>query len=303
MIIASDPRIAHLCGWRGADAVQRVVAAHLPTLHERAGHLFGSADPTEPILLYPAWQHALGRDPGYPAQQIGDCISFGHGHANDLLQAIEIGLNRMQATDYEETCTEFIYGASREVAGILGTGDGSYGAAAVKAMMTVGTVSRLSLGADGVYSGARAKKWGLTGPPGAIEEAAKPYQLGAGALVSTWAGLVVAMRCLSPVTICTQQGFSLVRDSSGFCPPQGTWGHCMCIAGIRFDRPGALILQSWGPDLPSGPTALDQPTWSFWADRAVIEGILSEGDNWALSKGASFVARPMPPTWRYGSAS
>ena len=57
--------------------------------------------------------------------------------------------------EYRETDTEFIYATSREVAGILGQGDGSYGAAAVKAMTTIGMVSRQMLGKDGTYSGQR----------------------------------------------------------------------------------------------------------------------------------------------------
>ena len=71
-----------------------------------------------PILLYKAWRDVLGKDPAYPAQQIGDCVSFGHGHANDLLQCIEIALG--EPAEYRETDTEFIYATSREVAGILG---------------------------------------------------------------------------------------------------------------------------------------------------------------------------------------
>ena len=67
--------------------------------------------------------------------------------------------------DFRETDTEFLYGASREIARNLGTGDGSYGEAAVKAMTTIGLVSREMLGAAGTYSGDRAKEWGQTGPP------------------------------------------------------------------------------------------------------------------------------------------
>ncbi len=290
-----------LCGWKGADAVQKAFAAHFPALSHAAPHLFGAAAPTGPVLLYKAWHDVLGRDPGYPAQEIGDCVSFGHGHGNDLLQCIEIGLG--SPIDYRETDTEFIYGASREVAGILGTGDGSYGAAAVKAMTTVGVVSREMLGGDGRYSGDRAKDWGKSGPPRDLENKASPYKLGSAACVSTWDELVAALSNGYPVTICTGQGFVLTRDADGFCAAKGTWGHCMLIGGVRFDRPGACILQSWGPDAPAGPTALDQPSWSFWAEKDVIESILAEGDSWALSKTPGFKSRDLPPAWKYDTAA
>ncbi len=290
-----------LCGWRGADELQRSFAGQFPTLAGAAPHLMAAGAPNDPILLYKAWRDVLGKDPAYPAQQIGDCVSFGHGHGNDLLQCIEISLG--EPAVFQETDTEFIYGMSREVAGILGRQDGSYGAAAVKAMTTVGMVSRAMLGSDGRYSGQRARSWGLSGPPDSVKSEAGPFKLGSAAQVTTWDELVAAMRNGYPVTICSNQGFTLTRDSDGFCRARGTWGHCMFIAGVRFDRPGACICQSWGPDCPTGPTALDQPGFSFWADRAVVEHILGEGDSWALSKSPEFEKRELPPAWHYHDAA
>jgi hypothetical protein len=299
--MSEDNMYRHLCGWRGVDATQQAFARQFPTLRRAAPHLFAVAAPSDPVLLYKAWIDVLGKYPEYPPQEIGDCVSFGHGHGNDLLQCIEIRLG--EPADYRETDTEFIYGASREVAGMLGSSDGSYGAAAVKAMTTVGLVSREMLGSEAPYSGDRAKEWGQTGPPHDVELKAAPFKLGSAALVSTWDDLVAAITNGYPVTICTSQGFNLTRDSGGFCEAHGTWGHCMVIGGIRFDRPGACILQSWGPDVPSGPTVLDQPSYSFWAEQEVIEHILGEGDSWALSKAAAFVKRDLPAAWKYDTAA
>jgi hypothetical protein len=55
--------------------------------------------------------------------------------------------------------------------------------------------------------------------------------------------------------------------------------------------------------MPSGPTSLEQPTFSFWAEQDVISRILAEGDSWALSKAPAFVERELPPTWKYDSAA
>ena len=77
----------------------------------------------------------------------------------------------------------------------------------------------------------------------------------------------------------------------------------MLIAGVRFDRPGACIIQSWGPGMPAGPTDLDQPDFSFWVDQVAVEQILGEGDSWALSKTPAFVKRELPPAWKYDSAA
>lgn len=289
-------------GWLGIDDNQRAAAGGFPTLAQAAPRLLASLPGagSEPILLHLAWRQILGKFPPYPAQQIGDCVSFGHAHANDLLQCIEIAAG--EASEYRETDTEFIYATSREVAGILGRGDGSYGSAAIKAMKQIGIVSREMLGPDGPYSGSRAKSWGRTGAPDAVKQKAGPYRLGAAALVQTWDELVAALQNGYPVTICTARGFNMTRDAQGFCRMQGRWGHCMFVAAVRFDREGALVIQSWGPNTPSGPLAMDQPDFSFWAERAAITAILQEGDSWAISKSPEFVARPIP-TWRYSDAA
>jgi hypothetical protein len=299
--MSDETTYQHLCGWRGADDIQRTFASHFPTLARSAPHLMEGPAPTDPVLLFKAWRDVLGQDPAYPAQQIGDCVSFGHGHGNDLLQCIEIGLG--EPVVYQETDTEFIYATSRELAGILGRQDGSYGAAAVKAMTTLGMVSRAMLGGDGSYSGQRAKAWGFSGAPASVKAEAGAFKLGSAALVSTWDELVAALRNGYPVTICTGQGFTLDRDAQGFCQARGSWGHCMLIAGVRFDRPGACIVQSWGPACPTGPQALDQPSFSFWADQAVVARILAEGDSWALSKSPAFQKRELPPAWKYHDAA
>jgi hypothetical protein len=290
----------HLCGWRGIDATQRAFARQFATLHRLAPHLFGHEEPTQPVLLYKAFQEVIGHDPDYPAQEIGDCVSFGHSHGNDLSQCIEIALG--EDAEFQQTDTEFLYGVAREVANMLGPDDGCYGSAAVKAMTTIGMVSRPMLGSDGAYSGRRAKSWGMNGAPQELKDAAGEYKLGAAAAVTTWDELVAAMQSGYPVTICTGQGFTMTRDEQGFCSPSGTWGHCMCIGGLRFDRPGACILQSWGRMKPSGPTDLDQPDWSFWVDRNTISRILAEGDSWALSKSPAFKKRDLP-RWSYDIAA
>jgi hypothetical protein len=288
-------------GWLGADEVQRSFADWRPTFSSAAPGLMAGDGGGPPVLLYKAFREVLGRYPSYPAQQIGDCVGHGHGHGLDMLQCVEIALG--EASEFRESSTEFIYAASREVAGILGRGDGSYGSAAISAMSTIGVVSREMLDGGGAYSGDRAKSWGYYGAPAELKSRAASLRLGSAARVSNWGELVAAMRNGYPVSICSDQGFTTARDRDGFCAARGSWGHCMLIGGVRFDRPGACILQSWGPDQPTGPLALDQPGYSFWADRATVERILSQGDSWAMARAPEFVTRTLPEHWSYHRAA
>lgn len=291
-----------LGGWLdGPD--RHVLANQFQTFAVAAPGLMQGQSDGSPLLLYKALKEVNGGAyPDYPAQTIGDCVSHGHGHGNDVLQAVEIATGEADQV-FKPTCTEFIYATSREVAGILGRSDGSYGSAAVKAMTTIGMVSRSMLVGNQAYSGDRAKLWGRQGAPTPLKSEAAGYKLGTAALVQTWDEVVGAISNGYPVTICSNQGFTLDRDGQGFCLAQGSWAHCMVIAGVRFDRPGACIFQSWGSDTPAGPTDLDQPTYSFWADRPVIERILAQGDSWAIGLAPAFEKRTLPARWSYDRAS
>ena len=239
----------HPTGW--LDVPERfLVAAGLPRFNA-SWRL--TAEPSTPILLYRAWYDLLGGYPPYVGQEIGDCVSHGFSRANDVSQCVEIALG--EPSTYQETYTEFLYGAARKAGGMLGTQDGCFGSAAAEAMIRGGIVLRKS-----PYDGRTAKNWGLHGPPQQLEAEAREYKLGAVALVENWPDLVSSLWNGHPVPICSNQGFTMTRDRDGFCKPQGTWNHCMFIAAVRFDRPGApSVCQSWGPNVPDGPTSLDQP--------------------------------------------
>jgi len=273
-------------GWLDLP-IRRAMAAELPTYRAAWRR---EQEPARPIFLYKAWLDLLGVFPAYVAQEIGDCTSQGFGRGWDLLQAVEVALGR-QST-YREVWTEYLYGASRRAAGLLGTsGDGSFGSATAKAAIETGVVPRLR-----PYSGETAKSWGYYGPPADLAVEARP--LGSVALIETWADLVSALWNGYPVAVCSDRGFTLERDREGFCAPRGQWAHCMLIGGAKFGRrPGACILQSWGPDVPGGPLADGQPSFSFWADKEVVERMLAQGDTFALSDSPELSPRNLPGSY------
>lgn len=291
----------NLCGW--IDHPDRhAVATLFPSFATAAPRLMQAGTPDGDLLLYRAWKDVLGAYVPYPRQEIGDCVSFGHAHGNDLLLCVEAALEGQRFSREEiETDTEALYGMAREAGNMLGWSDGCYGSAAVKAMTTMGVVPRSAVG---TYSGKRAKDWGYRGAPTEIKEKAAHWKLGNAALVRTWDELSAALGNGYPVTVCTNLGFTMHRDEQGFCTPSGRWGHCMLVCGLRRgSRPGACIFQSWGPNVPSGPLDLDQPDNSFWVDHGPMERILAEGDSWALSQAPYFVERPLPARWRYSLAA
>lgn len=284
----------HLCGWVDDPRRYAVAKTFAPPLSQAAPWIM--ATPVENAMLYKAWKDTLGAYPSYVAQQIGDCTSFGSGHCNDLIQSVEMVLGT--PWDWEETCTEAIYGMGREIGGMLGGGDGCTGTYVAKALVTMGAVPRAFVGE---YSGQRASQWGSQGVPQNVKDEAAKHKLGNAALITTTAELRAALSNGYAAAGGFSQGFTMTRDANGVCYESGSWGHEECIAGCR-QRAGNweyCMLQSWGPNVPDGPCTDDQPDFSFWIVESAAASILSQEDFYTFSGAAGFKKRVIPDSWKY----
>ncbi len=67
----------------------------------------------------------------------------------------------------------------------------------------------------------------------------------------------------------------------------------MAILGVRAgNRPGGFILNSWGDSAHTGPVyPASMPVAGFWADASVIDGMLAQGDSYALSEATGFAPK------------
>lgn len=291
-------------GWRrDPSEVQKTLATMpRPLFSSAAAHLYGSGQ-GKTTLLYKAWKDVTGGYVDYPAQTIGDCVSQGHGHGIDLLECVQIALGKA-GEEFKQTATEAIYGMARvDVGGERGSySDGAVGAWAAKAISTLGTLSRDVVGP---YDGKRAKEWGARGVPSEMKSKAVAHKVKTTSLVTTYEELEDALGNGYPVTVCSDQGFTMTRDAQGFCRPHGSWSHCMLLVGTRIDpKPAACIFQSWGSSVPSGPLDLDQPPNSFWADKDVVARMLSMRDSWAMSAFEGYPrTTPLPAHWTYADFS
>lgn len=267
----------------------------------------------EPVLLYRAlvktYRQAYGKDWVVGRQGIGDCVSWGWAHAADIHLAVMYQLG--DTGEWREAATEAIYGGSRvEARGLKSAGysDGSYGGAAAKWVSEWGVVFRQKYDAPWgeldlrVYSSSRAKEWGNYGCGGAedsrgnswFDQQAKSHPIKQVALVRTFQEAAAAIQSGYPVAVCSGQGFASKRDKDGFSPASGSWAHCMCFVAVRFDRPGLLCLNSWGPTWIAGPKwPDDQPDGSFWVEAAVAERMLAGNDSFAVSGYQGFPYREL----------
>jgi hypothetical protein len=247
-------------------------------------------------LLWKFLDKVLGRPMLPHEQQIGDCVSHGYGLGVDILTATQIVKRQSPQKWVAEAATEIIYGGGRvEIAskryGKNWFGDGMTGTVAAEFVKTYGILLRqqyLSSWDFTTYDGSLARKLGSVGVPDELEPLCRIHPVGCVTLVRSWDEARDCIYNGYPIALCSSQGFNTRRgrDRDGFLPPsRNPWMHCMLLAGIddAYDRPGGLIINSWGTTWIHGPTRHDQPAGSFWADASVIDRICRQGDTIALS--------------------
>jgi hypothetical protein len=284
------------------EATERFVASlPFPTLAS-AGP--GLADEQRETLLYPAL-FSVAPDWKRGAQGIGSCVGWGWSLSCDILAACDIVVRGESESYGGRVLESSVYAFSRvEARGgrPAGMSDGSYGAAAAKAVTQFGT---LHYGIDyggqtfGEYSANREKTWGNTGVPNELEPFAAKHRVATTTLVASFKEAGVAIQNGYPVAVCSGQGFGMTRDADGFCRAAGSWAHCMMFAGVQYgSRPGLLCVNSWGASNSGKHYPETMPErfkeCSFWVDADVCDRMLSGRDSFAIAGYEGFAPRRLP---------
>lgn len=214
----------------------------------------------------------------------GSCVAFGAALACDVLAAIQIVDSGMEKPAGRTDPMTIYWGSRREIGQGKLWGQGSVGAWAAKYLKDYGVIPQakypeidLTRYDAAVCCGANAR----LGVPDSLEAIARQHPVKSYAQVRTFAEAATAIESGYPVTVASNQGFSKRRDDQGFSKPSGSWAHQMCIVGIRHDRPGALVANSWGAYYTGGPA--DMSPAAKWVDAATIGRMLGQGDSFALS--------------------
>lgn len=294
-IIEEPPQVAHGFGWLDEpDEVKRLLATFPNPFFGDAGKNLVMAEEDRDAFLWQAWEKVNKRPwRAHDQNGTGCCVGEGFSGALEVLQAVEILINR-ERQEYKDISASVCYGLSREASGHKFRGDGSTGAGAAKALMEYGSVSCEDAGDDNFTNpqhAQTAKKFG-TKVPNDLKVLAAKRKLKNASQVRTPEEVRSALVNGYPVAICSSVGFEpFKRDKNGFCRSGGTWPHCMFIAGYRKDMKAFLVIQSWGESMPPGPKTLDQPDCSFWISWQDCQRIVRSGESYALSAFDGFPAR------------
>lgn len=302
------PEYAQTFGWQRDD---EAIAANLDpvkTIHFEttpAGKaMLGDGD----VYLWRAVRKVNAGKPAdwYPnvnQQNVGCCVGCGWKHCADVCQATAILAG--QAFEWKPVSVEAIYGNSRvDIGRGRISGDGSVGAWAKGAVEKDGIapMQKYASADLSTFSPSRARDWGRRGVPKDVNDAARGHPVKGCALVKSWVDVKKSIQQGYPVAVCSDQGFTMQRDATGRCRPQGSWSHCMSIIGVRSAEggvaEGGFILNSWGDNAHTGPTwPEDAPKAGFWAGARVIDRMVSQGDSFALADVAGFPKRVVPLDW------
>lgn len=282
-------------GWEYLpDEVAAIRAAQpFPTFGSTPANVV--TDIPDHVFLWEADRKVLGSVlPPKNQGGVGSCVSFGTNTAIRRTMLTEIMMG--QAEEFKDIVEEVTYGGSRvEVGGGRISGDGSVGAWAAQFVERWGFVARGKHGSYDLstYSESRCREFGRNGVPSELETVAKLHPVKAITQIKSWDEAKKALASGYGIAICSNQGFSMKRDSAGMCRASGSWAHCMALDG--YDTKGneaGHIENSWGEDVYSGPVGAGDPNGgSFWADAEVIDRMLRQDDSWAFASVEGFPAR------------
>ena len=306
LTLAFWPRGAESFGYSPDPAGAKAFASTLPTptFSEAAPDCMDKAKKQDTFLwrAMDAAHRARYGTPFKPShQRIGSCVAHGAAHAVFCSEAVAWSQGERDEPPML-VHQGAIYGGSRvESRGRPGDGkapvggwsDGSTGYHGAKWLRDWGVIYKQPYPSVdcSISDGEIEKTWGAFGNGGPndlgrLDAEAKKVPCQYVTQVRTWDELVAAITSGHPVTIASNQGFAKRLDAQSFDSPSGVWMHQMMVCGVRFDREGAAVMNSWGNYLtytaPRWPS--DLPDGVFWVDRKVIERILSQGDCWAISE-------------------
>lgn len=247
------------------------------------------------------YETLFGRPPPMKNQgQVGSCVSFGTNTAVERTLAAEIVARKGTAAEWTRFVEEATYGGSRvEIGGGRIRGDGSVGAWAAQFVTKYGMVPRKKYDTADLttYSESLCRQWGDRGVPAEFEDVARKFPVKAFVQVKTWDEAKKACAQGYFVAICSNQGFSMQRDANGVARPQGSWAHCMALDAYHTTDDGkeyGHIVNSWGDRAHTGPVGWGNPNPDgFWAESAVIDRMLRQGDSWAFSGTTGFPRRKL----------
>lgn len=262
-----------------------------PLFSVSAHSLYGSG---EGKLCLP-FKALLQLDPGFgpaEAQKTGDCVSHATRNAVDVSRAVEIIIKGEPEVFIARGATEGVYGFRGH------SGQGMTCSGAAKFVSDAGGIlirKKYDFADLSNYNVNVGINWGGRGVPKEVREEAAKHQVKTVSMAHTVEAARDAIANGYAISVCSNQGFSSVRDKNGISEAKGSWNHAMAWIACddtreRLNETLFLIQNSWGA-FNSGPKVHGQPDGSFWIRQSVAERMLKQDGAFAFSNIDGFEPR------------
>ena len=242
-------------------------------------------------------------------QQTGSCVGCGLGMALWCLESVEVH----QLGQLEDPICPFWllpYGKSREIGGLLGRGEGSFGSAAIDAIQKFGVlpsnhpdVPQFKVTDDSLVWGEKAELDWSDGQKIADKflTPAKKHLVKSSARLHNWQDCKASLINGYPITCASNWGGEMNPPIKGnpaiiLNKRVTTWGHQMsCLGWAEHPEFGDIfwIQNSWGKSHGTSPGHYQEPAGGFWIKATEMDWICKTGEVFSLSNFAGFPAQKL----------
>ena len=283
-------------------AVDETIQSRMPLFGIR-----GFSDAPTQSLLY---KFIKDHKPFY--QETGSCVGCGLGMALWCLESVEVNY---QGQLEDPICPFWLlpYGKSREIAGMFGRGEGSFGSAAIEAIQRYGTLQSNFSGVPKYEVKDGALVWGEqaemnwsdgTAIKQSFLDIGKKYIVKTAARITSVEEAKAALINGYPLTCASNWGGEMNPKVQGKDPKTSillnrrvtTWGHQMCCLGWMMHpefKDVFYIQNSWGNSFQGSPKNFDETDGGFWISAKDMQWIIKDGEVFAISNFAGFPARKL----------
>lgn len=302
-------------GWvkRPAEVEADVAQMPIPELRGNVLAPLQANDLGNDVFAWDFAEKVLGRQlKSVNQRSVGSCVGCAGAHAAQDVIIVQCAIDGVQWPG-AEVCAEGVYGMSRcEYGNFCGRGDGSFGAAAARAVTQGGLLlykKYAEMDLSGGYSESRARQWGAgRGVPDNLEPYARQYLIKVTTRVNTAEAAWAAIGSGYFINICGDISRTERRDKFGICRRIGmNWAHAQELCGrctIKDGRRCFVYRNSWGDyltslnntvELASG-RVITLPVGCYLAEITDVEVDLRQNDSFAYSAISGLEPRQL--TWR-----
>lgn len=230
------------------------------------------------------------------AQKIGSCGGAATSGGLNVLQCNQIASGRRNDT-FKTVSRAWCYVGAREMTGIRGGGDGVIAPSPLEWCKAKGVVNQEESGDTNYDSDQVSLAWDRRGIPKDMMEAGQDNLIAEMAPCYNFQEAADVISSGGVVMVASDQGFTMQRDRYGVCQPRGVWQHYMYFAAVLTLPDGRRVLgcgQSWGQNVPGGPTLDGCPDYVFGVEERVVNRMLGQRVSTAVTTFAGWAAPDLP---------